>query len=123
MSIHQYLLETISNLIDEKYQSFWNETHPSGNDFVRLLSSLQRLTLTVAQVLTTDNEQFPGNSLHISTVNIEQSIEIVTRQQLNSFSYENAPMHTKVSFAHTRKPMLNNRTLLTFDEKTNGKNR
>ncbi|CAF0780051.1 unnamed protein product [Adineta ricciae] len=120
LSIHQYLLETISNLIDEKYQSFWNETHPSGNDFVRLLSSLQRLTLTVAQVLTTDNEQFPGSSLHTSTVNIEQSVDIVTRQQLNSFSYENVPINTKVSFAHTRKTMLNNRTLLIFDEKTNG---
>ncbi|UJR35373.1 hypothetical protein I4U23_028130 [Adineta vaga] len=120
LSIHQYLVDTISNLIDERYQSLWNETHPSGNDFIRLLTSLQRLTLTLAQILSTDCAQFPGCAFHTSTVNIEQTIQIVNRQQLNSFSYENTQTKTKVSFAHLRKNLLNNRTLFNADEKNDG---
>jgi hypothetical protein len=118
--IHRFLVESISNLIDERYSSLWNETNPLGNDFIRLLTSLQHLTMILAQVLINDCEQFPGCSFHVYTQNINQTIQILNRHDFNLFSYENQQTNTKISFTNTKKNL--NRTTWIYDEKHNGKN-
>jgi hypothetical protein len=119
--IHRYLVGTISNLIDERYQSIWIETNPLGNDFLRLLMSLQRLTNILAQVLTNDCEQFPGCSLTIHTNNIDQTIQILNRQQLDAFAHENHPTQTKITFNTMKKTSSSNKTVPNIDDKHNGR--
>ena len=120
LSIHRYLVEAISNLIDEQHQPIWNETNPLGNDFLRLITSLQRLTHILAQVLTNDCQLFPGCSFSVQTENINQTIQILTRQQLDTFVYENEPTQTRVAFTARKKSPTNNKTILHLDEKQNG---
>ncbi|CAF3578226.1 unnamed protein product [Adineta steineri] len=121
LSIHRYLVETISNLIDERYLSLWIGTNPLGNDFIRLLTALQSITMTLGQVLVNDCKQFPGCVHNIYTPNINQTINILNRQDLNSFSYENIDTQTKVGFMNIKKiPNNNNRTTLNYDDKNNG---
>ena len=102
LNIHRYLTKAISNLIDERYQPVWIETNPLGNDFLRLLSCLQRSTTIIAQILTDDCDLFPGCSFHIYTENINQTVAIVHRQELNSFSSDNEETLTRVTFSHTK---------------------
>ena len=121
LSIHRYLVKAISNLIDERHQSIWNETNPLGNDFLRLITSLQRLTYILAQVLTNDCQLFPGCSFSVSTENINQTIRILTRQQLDTFVHDNEPTRIRVAFTATKKSQTNNKSMLNLEEKQNGK--
>lgn len=123
LQIHRYLVEAISNLIDERYESLWLGTNPLGNDFICLLTSLKRLTTILGQVLINDCNQFPGCSFNVFTKNINQTISIVNRQDLNSFLYENENPPIKISISSTRKIQNNNnnRTTLIYDEKINSK--
>ena len=121
LNIHRYLLEAISNLIDERYRSIWIETNPLGNDFLRLLISLQKLTNIVGQVLKTDCQQYPGCSLTIYTGNINQTIQVQNRNQIDTFFYENLETLTKVNMHPTKKIPMNNKTIVNLDEKDNGK--
>jgi len=113
----------MSNLIDDRYSSLWMGTNPLGNDFIRLLTCLQRLTTILSQVLIHDCDQFPGCSFNIFTQNINQTINILNRQNLSSFSYENIDTQTKVSFINMNKNQNNNnRTTFIYDENNNGRN-
>ena len=98
LHIHQYLVKSISNLIDERYASLWFDTNPLGNDFIRLLTSLQYLTKILGQILTHDCDRFPGCSLDVYTTNINQTIRILNRNELSSFSYENIQTKLKIMF-------------------------
>ncbi|CAF2940230.1 unnamed protein product [Rotaria sp. Silwood2] len=119
LHIHRYLVEVISNLIDERYSSLWSGTNPLGNDFIRLLTSLNRLTTILAQVLINNCDQFPGCSFSVYTKNINQTINILNRQELNSFFYENEKTQIKFASINTKKNLNNNRTTLIYDDKTN----
>ncbi|CAF1216788.1 unnamed protein product [Rotaria magnacalcarata] len=118
LQVHRYLVESISNLIDDRYASLWISTNPLGNDFVRLLSSLKRLTTILAQVLNNNCDQFPGCSFSVTTKNINQTINVLNRQELHSFDYENENTQVKFTASHTKKNQ-NNRTTLINDDSNN----
>ncbi|CAF0804146.1 unnamed protein product [Rotaria sordida] len=119
LHIHRYLVEVISDLIDERYASLWIGTNPLGNDFIRLLTSLQRLTMILAQILINNCDQFPGCSFSVYTKNINQTMRILNRQELNSFFYENEKTQIKFSSINTKKNLNSNKTTLIYDDKTN----
>jgi hypothetical protein len=112
----------MSNIIDERHLPLWIETNPLGNDFVRLLTALQRLTVILGQVLITECDHFPGCSYNVYTKNINQTIKILNRQELNLFSYENEQTQTRITFMNIKKTPNNNKTILIYDEKNNGRN-
>lgn len=120
LHVHRYLVESISDLIDERYTSLWLETNPLGNDFLRLLTSLQYLTQILSQVLISDCEQFPGCLLEIQTMNINQTIRIVNRDDLSTLNHQNEETNTNVHFQNARKN-LNRTTTTNQDENHNSK--
>jgi len=75
--------------------------------------------MIIAQVLINDCEQYPGCLFNIYTLNINQTIQILNRNDLNIFSHENYQTQTKITFTNIKKNQ--NRTTLNSDEKTNGK--
>ena len=111
----------MSNLIDERYESVWTAINPLGNDFVRLITCHQRITQIVQQILTTDCHQYPGCSWTVNTLNINQTIRILHRHQLETFSFENEPTHTKITVSGWRKTPHPNKTTTTADERGNGR--
>lgn len=121
LQVHRYLVEAISNLVDERYASLWINTNPLGNDFVRLVTSLQRLTMILSQVLINNCDQFPGCSFTVSTKNINQTVKVLNRQELNTYSYEDENTQIKFGVTYTKKTQYNNRTMLINDDKNTSK--
>lgn len=109
----------ISNLADARYESIWTDTNPIGNDFLRLITSLQRLTNIVSQVLTKDCRKYPGCSFTTQTDNIDQTVHVVNRQQLETFSYEDSQAKIKINIGFNKKTMPFNRTYFHHDERDN----
>lgn len=90
------------------------ETNPLGNDFLRLLNSLEQLTMIIGQVLIENCDVFPSCLYHVYTHNINQTIKIINRNDLHLFNYENDETNTKISFMNLKNF---NRTLNNQDEK------
>lgn len=120
LEIHDNLTRVMSNLLDERYESVWKAINPLGNDFVRLLTCHQRITHIVEQILSTDCQQFPGCLWTVNTLNINQTIRILHRQQLETFSFENESTRTKLTISGARKTHQNNKTTFHIEDKSNG---
>jgi len=75
--------------------------------------------MIISQVLINDCEVFPGCLFHVYTLNINQTIQILNRDDLNSFRFENEETNTKITFMNTRKNL--NRTTINHEEKNNSK--
>ncbi|CAF1119118.1 unnamed protein product, partial [Didymodactylos carnosus] len=105
LEIHQHLAYTISNILDDEYKTLWDETYPLGNEFIRVLTSLQHLTTIVIQMIV--NNTTISNSLslgfstptfNITTKNLNQTIKIMTLNELKTFIYLNNETKIKITF-------------------------
>jgi hypothetical protein len=75
--------------------------------------------MIISQVLINDCEVFPGCLFNVETLNINQTIRVLNRYDLNTFFYENEETNTTINFINTRKSF--NRTMISQDEKNNSR--
>ena len=100
----------------------WINTNPLGNDFIRLLTCLQSLTKILSQILIYDCERFPSCSFDVYTENINQTIRILNRNELNSFSYDNQNAYIKINFIDKQSNINMNKTTSRYDNKNDSRN-